>query len=450
MTIALDGAEGFFTRLGKIGLTYNTVLASLQAGTLGALFDDIAAEYDAGDQEVIAGSNGLYAALASYRSSPQSLFSYFQSLAANTIVKMADDDSPLASETALAALTVLIQQMNAATASLNRPTTSLSSVTYGGLNAGTGALVGSLLADDGSFQPYVFDEDVKLLCTQDVSNGATRFSEVFEVTTPASLGRLDYAWPAGSGVTSTLTSINPALDASGGNLMTNSDFNTYTVANTPDNWTIAVGAAGTDILAGGSGAAYAGSNCLQLAYNASGPLSDLRQAVTVAPLTAYTFSCMMKKTAGLSGAGVIRLALVDGAGTVLTDPQGNACSVSYTLSGFTTGYVRKTLTTWTPRVLPTTTYLQIKITTAIADASQSVYVDWGALNTMSRLYPGGPCLSLFSGSTSWARGDLATLPVNNNYGGLLVLFSDRIFGLREQALVLPTSGSPTVADSLIT
>jgi hypothetical protein len=452
VTIPLDGSEGFFTRLGKIGLTHNTILEHLRAGAgaMGPLVDDIAAEYATTDQDVIAGTDGLYAALATYRSSPSSWFSYSQGLAQRTITAMADDDSPLNVEAYLAALEILIYQMLVASESVNLPTMTLGSPAYGSLNEGDGTLVGTIKAGDGSTQPYIFDETVRLVCTSDVTDGATKWNETFSVTTPASVGNLEYTWPEGSGVSSTLQSVNPSADAGQGNLLTNSDFNTFTVANTPDSWTISVGEAGTDILAGGSGEVYAGANCLRLTYNASGPLSELRQAVTVTAATAYTFSCLMKKTAGLSGAGAIRLALVDGSGTVLTDPQGNACSASFTLSGFTTSYVRKNLTTWTPRILPTTTYLQIKITTAIADASQSVYIDWGALNAMSQLYTGGPMLSLFSGASQWLKDDVVTVAVNNAYDGLLLLYADRVFDLRTNGLVLPTDASPSVADSLIT
>jgi hypothetical protein len=212
-----------------------------------------------------------------------------------------------------------------------------------------------------------------------------------------------------------------------------------------------VGTPGTDILAGGSGDAYGGTNCLLLTGHASVPLTEIRQTVSLSALTAYTFSCLMKKSAGLVGAGTIRLALIDASnGTVLTDPQGNPCSASFTLSGFTTSYVRKNLTTFTPRLMPATCAMQIKITTAIANAGEDVFVDWGALNAMSQLYaPGGPYFSLYSGATAWAKDDLLTVPVNNAYDGLLVHFADRILGLRTAGLVIPTDASPTVADSLI-
>lgn len=454
MTIPLDSAEGFFTRLGKIGLAHNTILAHVGDGAnmIGPLVDDIAAIYQSTDQDVVAGSSGLYSALSSYRSSPQSFWGYLQSLAQTTIIEMADADVPLNQRTVTAALTILIQQMLAATETLNRPTTSLGSATAGSLNVGDGTLVGSIAANDGGFQPYLFDETVRFVCTQDVATGASKWSEVFTATTPAqAASNLAWDWPQGSGVSGSITSVNPQLDGTGGNLLTNSDFNTFTVANTPDSWTITVGSPGTDILSGGSGAAYAGSNCLQFQQAAGSPLTEIRQTVTLQPLTAYTFSCLMKKSAGLTGAGAIRLALIDASnGTVLTDPQGNACSATFTLSGFTTSYVRKNLTTWTPRVMPTTAAMQIKITTAIADAGEDVFVDWGALNPMTRLYsPGGPYFSLFSGATQWNLDDIITIAVNNAYDGLLVHYADRIFGLRALGLVIPTSGTPTVADSLI-
>lgn len=450
MAIPLDSGEGFFTRLGKAGGTLKSVWDHLAAGDIGTHIDELFAMYDATDADVVAGSAGLYAALEAYRASP-TLPGAIQTIVQNTLVEMANDDSPLNVRTTAVAMALLLDQMRTASESLNRPTTSLGSVTAGGLNVGNGGLVASLAAADGSFQPYVFDEDVRFVCSGDVSTGSTQYAEPFAVTTPAAAQELAWNWPGGSGVSSSLSSIDPASDNAAGNLLTNSDFNTFTVANTPDSWTISVGTPGTDILAGGSGQAYAGGNCLNLVYQAAGPLTELRQTVSLRPLTAYTFSLMGKKTAGLSGAGALRLALVNAAtGTVLTDPQGNACSTTFTLSGWTTGYVRKSLTTWTPRVMPTTAALQIKVTTAIADAANGIYLDWGALNAMTQLYVGGPFVSLFSGATSWQQGDTLTLPVNNAYDGLLVAMADRLFSMRQNGYVVPTSGSPTVADSLLT
>jgi len=443
VTIPVDGAGGFFTRLGKIGGTMQSVYTHLAAGDIGGHIDDVFAEYVTGtDQDVV---DTIFATLAAYRASPSQFLSAMQALGNATILAMANDDSPLPTQSVPVAIAYLINQMLVNSETLERPTIAVGSATYPSTNVGNGAIVASVLNNDGAFQPYVFNEDATCICTADATTGATAGSETFSLTTPAAVDPLAWDWEAGSGVSSTLTSVNPALDASGGNLLTNSDFNTFTGA-VPDSWTATVA---TGIASGGSGNAYAGSNCLAISYDASAPLSELRQAVTVTPLTAYTFRVLMKKTAGLSGAGAIRLALVNASGTVLTDPQGNACSATFTLSGFTTGYVAKTLTTWTPRTLSGTTYLQIKITTAIADASQSVYVDWGAMNAMTRLYTGGPLVSLFSGSTNWALNDRVVQPFTNDYAGLFIRLVDRVFNCRTQGLVFPTDASPSIPDSLI-
>lgn len=55
-------------------------------------------------------------------------------------------------------------------------------------------------------------------------------------------------WPDGSTASTSINVIDPDVeDTTTGNLLTNSNFETWTVANIPDDWTILVGAAGTDV-----------------------------------------------------------------------------------------------------------------------------------------------------------------------------------------------------------
>lgn len=456
MTIPLDGTGGLFTRLGQIGQLYLATIADLAqaADALGYRVDDIAAQYTSTDQDLI---SGLYAARDSHRNASSGLFSYLQQLSQNTLIEMANDSYPLPARSLELAIAQLVDEMREASALLDAPAVSAGAVSTASYNVGTGDLIVSVLSNLGGVQNYILDETVRLVCTSDTSTGATKYNETFFVTTPASVPNTDRTWPQGSGLSSSITSINPQADAAQGNLLTNSDFNSFT-GNIPDDWTVASGTAGTDFLGGGTGEAYAGDNCLRFAYNAGTGTPELRQQITnIQAATAYTFSCLMKKTASLSGAGAIRIALVDSGGTVLTDPQGNACSTTLTLSGFTTSYVRKTLTTWTPRALPASggVFLSIKITTAIADSGQSVYVDWGALNLMTQLYTGGPYVSLFSGSTAWRKNDLLECAIDNDYSGQLLHFADRVFDLRNKVFAtgstvpdIPT-GSATVSDDLI-
>lgn len=446
MTIPLDGGTGFFDRLGKIGGTMDMVYDHLAAAAIGGQVDEIFDKYLTSNSDVI---ETLYPALAAYRASPATFLQSLQSIANNTIIQMANDDTPLPSLDKNIALAVLIQQMNVAAESLNRPAVAAGSATYDSTNAGDGAIVASVLNNDGAFQPYVFNENATLLCTSDVASGATQGSEAFSLVTPASVDGLAWNWPTGSGVNSSLTSINPQLDATGGNLLTNGAFDSFT-ANLPDDWTLSAGVAGTDFVAAGAGDSYDGIDALEFIYNAGTGVPELRQAVTLSAATAYNLRFLMKKSAGLVGAGAIRIALVNSGGTVVNDPQGNACSATFTLSGFTTSYVAKSMVTWTPRIIPTGgLFVSIKISTALADVGESVFVDWGGLNAMTRLYTGGPLVSLWSGITPWEIGDRIVQPFTNDYAGLFVALVDRVYGCRESGLVFPTDAAPTINDNLI-
>jgi hypothetical protein len=70
---------------------------------------------------------------------------------------------------------------------------------------------------------------------------------------------------------------------------------------------------------------------------------------------------------------------------------------------------------------------------------------------MQRLAPGGPGVAIVAGSTDSRRGDLATVAISNNAVGEMNLELDRMFGLYETGIFLPSGQGTniTVADSLI-
>lgn len=104
----------------------------------------------------------------------------------------------------------------------------------------------------------------------------------------------------------------------------------------------------------------------------------------------------------------------------------------------------------TPATLPPSTYLRIRISTAVS-AGTSVFCDEVVLVPMTELYTGGPFVASFTGSTEWALGDTSTLPMANDRAGALHEWMNRAFDLRENNLLIPTNstGSETIADSLI-
>ena len=443
-----------FTKLGKAGGTLLAVNTS-RGTTIPAAVDNIADEYIPPDTNLI---TGLYPALAGYQSAANSLPAYFQQLIQATIIQIVNADVPLNTADLLQALTELIAQIDAAGDYFTPNALSFGSPSYGASNRGDGVLIGTTIDALGNTTLYAFDETISLACTGDSSTGATNYNEPFQVLTPATKDQLSWEWPAnsGSGVNVSINSVDPSSDNSNGNVLTNSDFENWT-GGVPDNWASPVS---TGLVAGGSGNAYFGSNCVEFTQDAGNPLTSITQlfndstgtAYSLLPDTAYGFVLWAKKETGLTGNGTVAISLVNASTlAVLTDDLGNPLTLSFTCASLTTSYAAKTTIFRTPRALPAAgVKLRISLTVAIADSGLSVWLDYGGMTPLTRLYAGGPLIALFSGSEPWAQGDTAEVAISNDYAGDWLQMLQRTCNMRQLGLYPPTSGGGSVInDSLI-
>jgi hypothetical protein len=282
--------------------------------------------------------------------------------------------------------------------------------------------------------------------------GKEPFSVLGEV---AQFNELDFSWPLGSATALTLFAIS-ANDQSipSTNMLKNGNFETFAVANTPDGWVILAGVAGTNIFK--SSSPYAGSFALQFtgsggaAASIAQPFGDSVNgtSTSVAPQTLYNFNCWIK-VSSVPAAGVLAIELVDGSNAVINDDAGNANAVTKTLSGATTGYLPLKGTLRTPSILPSAVKLRVRLSTDI-DSGKSVFVDHLSFTPGQQLYSGGPFLSIHSGAAKTIKGDTYTIAVSNNYGGAFQLVTERFFSMRQLGLALPSSGSPSISDALVT
>lgn len=455
---------GLFDRLGAIGGGIADIHALLGAAATarvlsGANWATRAANLDAyygaspAQRKVV---DGLFQAVAGWQQSQSGLLSQLRTYAQNTVIEMVHADSPLPSKTLANALAILIAQMTASGDDVNASAPSVGSQTAVGSPTGDPAIVVSVKRPTGRLAEYAFAETLRFACTGDAGLGSTEFREPFTVTSPQAVAdSLAYDWPGGSGISKTLTAVDYSLDAST-NLLTNSSFDAFT-SNTPDDWTALVGAAGTDILAGGSGEAHASSgNALRFTYDAGTPLSSIAQifgtdtTATLKPNTVYLFNAWMKKTSGLSGAGTVAIDLVNGSNSVISDDQSNANTISQVASSLTTSYTKVSGSFVTPRLLSGSQKLRVRLSTAIAQSGQSVYIDSMSLVEGTELYSGGPYAAVFSGATAPVRGDTWTVALSQTWGEFQKLLQ-RLFDLRSLNLHIPSDsgGSETLADSLI-
>jgi hypothetical protein len=420
---------------------------------VGPYVDNLFAQFGSADQNLV---DSLYSTRDAYRTVHSGLTSYLQTLAQNVLVGMANDDTPLSTQTVTAALNLLVSQMTGNAQSVQKPNVT-ASVTSG-TNSGNAVCVASVLGGNGLQLDYAISEKVTVTVTADSqSGGATQYLETLQALgAQAESDPLNWDWPLGSGATASLTALDASVNASTSNLLTNSNFETFTVANTPDNWSIATGTAGTTVFSASSGNAYRDSSALQITGNGS-ELTSLTQAfnaaagqgtsATLSPLTVYALNAFVKVSA-VPAAGVLEISLIDGTGTIINDAQGNQNKVTLTLSGASTSYAALNAFFRTPAVIPSTYKLRVRLSTAL-DSGKSVFVDDLVLAPATQLYAGGPFVAVFSGNSKLILNDSFTVTVTNDYTSQWALMLDRLYSLRSLGLAVPSAGTPTVADSLI-
>lgn len=477
MTVQLTGAGGLMVKLGHIfgrfgdaaAYVGNTANARVLSGaTLVNAVATLEADYAAGTADY-ATIEGIQQALTSQQGNQNGWLTYLASpgsasggLAQRTVISMVNADSPQLSKDLKTALQVLVQQMTGV-ASINASSVAVGAQTAVGTPNGNPVLVGSTKRGDGLVCQTIFPETLTFLVTKDSQGGATLNQESLSVVGAAALDPKSYLWPGGSGVSATMSLVDAQQNNAGGNLLQNSDFTSFSTANVPDNWTLVVGAAGTDVFNGGSANAYSatGGGSLQFTGTGSALLDAVTQqfattpsssvggggtAAKLTPNTQYALNLWLK-TSATPAAGVAEFALIDGGGNVVNDSQSVANSATKSLTAVSTSFVNVNAVFRTPALLPSTVKLRIRLSTAI-DSGKSVYFARVALTPMGQLYAGGPSFAGFSANTKVLVGDSWTSAVTNTYG-LFAQYLERAFGMRALGVQLPYAGSPTISDSLI-
>lgn len=182
-------------------------------------------------------------------------------------------------------------------------------------------------------------------------------------------------------------------------------------------------------------------------------LSTLNQLLTgLTAKTAYAFSIWFIADSA-PAAGVITIDLVDGiGGTVINDAQGVANSATFNASSLTTGWqhisslVSGGVFFRMPAVVPPVVYLRIRISTAVT-TGRSIYFDHAALTQATELYRGGPLAAVFSGATSFVKGDTWALAMTNDRAGVNQENYNRCFSMAQLGLLLPYATNWTIPNA---
>jgi hypothetical protein len=459
MSISFTGAGGGFTRLGKVaGLVRNVngligAVPPSPASAWGAggpaindlddAIDAIEAQFATSNQSL---TDTLYQQRESYRSAHVSLKQYLRTLATNIVVEMANDDVRLPSKNLPAALAEWIRQMK--TPPTQRVDNPIVSATVGALvspstSGADGQLVASVKGPDGVDRAYLFAETLDVTCTNDSqSQSGLKGAEPFTALGDAAVGDgLAWNFPQGSGSSKGLTAL---AAGSSGNLLTNGDFEDFTVANTPDAWTLDGSSAGTDVFSEAT-TFYAGSKALRFTGMASGKGIYL-VLTSLKPSTVYQGCVWLRKSAGLA-AGVLSIDLHNGT-AIIQDAAAVDNAQAVTLSGLTLPFAATTFTFRTPAVMPGTVRFRLHITTSMT-AAEHLYIDHLSLKAGTELYAGGPYATIFSGATPFLTNDRFPLTIANDLSGTWQLVFEQLFGMRALGLQLPSTGTTLIDDSLI-
>lgn len=459
-----SGAGSLFYRLGKLGLlvkqarSYQTSqLVNLTNTTTG-----VVAQYNAeSDIQALVGASyigqlnsvgGLVGGLA-------------QNVAVQTVNRVVFRDDPQLNQTLqqvnlLASLQEIIFQMREQAQTILAATITLTNSAFTG--TGNGAINSSAKRpSDGLVLENAFGENLLFLCTNDsYIGGAQAGNEGFAVTGAGAGGFFDFNWPLGSNCTTGLNAIDAETDTGAGNFLTNSDFEEWT-ANVPDNWTLVVGTAGTNIARQGT-IVYTGSYSLEF-IGAGGTATQIRQQFDSSsgtlgeldPLTQYSVALWLRRDGTAAAAGVLTVDLTDSSGNVVADENAANNSFTVDLTALTTTFAAYKGVFRTPHVMPSSVYLRLRTSTPLTNG-RSVYLDHLSLGQMTQCYVSGPYVAVHSGSTNFVQGDYGTVTVTNSRGAagtlstfqtlLAQFFPSQVYG---NELLFPSASSPTISDGLI-
>ncbi|MBL9080844.1 MAG: hypothetical protein JNK76_03510 [Planctomycetales bacterium] len=454
MTVVIDsttsGAQGLFNRLGALGAILDQ-FDTLRGTTFPGLVESVLELYDGSGVDVRALPRAINPeALAAWRGGLGT--NVLRSIAEATLIKAVDDDVSLPRRTFDYAWPELVKQL-AAGGYYVAPNTVGASVTQTGLT-GNGNVVVSTKTGAGVDMQTLLAETLRIT----VQSAGTAGSEQLRIEGEQAVAdRLSHLWPAGSGASRAFTSLSPT---SANNKITNGSFDTFTVTNTPDNWTLAAGTdVGVDVFEEGSTVFHAGGKALRLLHDGSTLLkltsADLRSRLVAKQPYAVNLWC---RNSTNPAAGVAQIDLWDGS-SIINDEAGTANSFTINLTTLGTSYVPKSGVFRLPEPLPAAVYLRLHTTTAGSN-THSTYFDSLSLDAMQQARSGElgltPWIKVFSGSTGWSLDDGAPegssvfkIVTTNNWAGAWLLLLERLFQLSEAGLFPPTSGSSEISESLI-
>lgn len=457
MAITYDGANGLFTRLGKLVGMMDAVRT--HQNNLKTELADVQSVYSSADSYMI---EQLVGNLEARIAQSGGVLNDIRAAAERTLIEMCYADAKTSTRNAMENRTVrdalvwLIREMSADAESVDETTNSKGAISYGASNNGNGVLATfsecpNILLSNTSVWPNCRTELIDVRCIQDAQDGSIASgSEVFEIRGQPGFDELDYRFPGGSGKRVRMTCVSGHVDAGprGQNILSNSDFEDQS-SNVPLLFTVTSGTAGTDFLTE-TGTYWRGAKSIKAA--ATGATWEIRQQLgtssgtvgKIVPDRPYMISVALKRDVGATG--TLRVSLKDGSGNILS---GGLMAITQGHGAISTSWGVVNTTVFSPRIVPTTVYLSVECTVGIATAA--MYIDEVTVAEMTQLGNGGPYFGLVAGSSDWNADDNVRVNWTNGGEGAFNTAFDRLFRMNELGLALPSQsgGTETIDDALI-
>lgn len=375
---------------------------------------------------------------------------YFRSLISAAIVTEVQLDRLLPSPTLDYAVSEWVRQMTIAGDSFQNDPPTLTPADVG-VPVGDHLLVATAIDGTNVASDLVVPDVYLVTLTLDSDNGGVKWAETFSVVGKAAVADpATFQYPTGSGVNTTVQSVDPAA---GTTLTTDPSFADW-AGNTPTNWTIESGVAGSTVFKvaddprdGADGFA------LRLVGNGT-DLLKIWQTVSVEPNTVYDIYFRVKKVADPGTDWAVRVRLVDSdtgtavSNTTVTSPTAGSVASSWA------NVVRGSFAT--PAALPDNVSIEILFSGFASAATPAVstaeaYVDWVNIQAVSYLYAEGPAALIYSGLVVGVAGDTRTLTatIATAPAASMIRGMDRLLSLANYPVRIPTAGSPTQSDALI-
>lgn len=237
-------------------------------------------------------------------------------------------------------------------------------------------------------------------------------------------------WPGGAGLAGNITVLD--IDRGSGD----PGFENWTSPTVPRSWAVVTGA-----VARVTDDPYGVGDGLYVCGIAGGATTRLTQSFPTAVRQRYLLTFWVKKTATGANTGTLSVSLRNAAGVLI----GTALTVNQT--AITTSWVKYTGVTQVS-VVDALSLLDVRYTGGAGDV---VSISGVQAITITATYTRGPSVFLLRGLIPIASGDVwkVVLTASGSLTGSLLRGVDRLLGLTSYTATLPTSGSPTQADALV-